>query len=100
MRELAEVGDDPFAPELLGDRCGRAAAAEEVGDKIAFVAACVDDPFEQALLVFAWDSPIAPSPASSRLDVSPEILNGHACAFVQVRFVRGTSRLGQNDRPR
>ena len=43
MRELAEVGGDPLAPQLLGDGGGRAGAAKEVGDEIAFVAASFDD---------------------------------------------------------
>jgi hypothetical protein len=37
--ELAEVGADPLATELFGDGAGGAAAAEEVGDEVAFVAA-------------------------------------------------------------
>ena len=37
--ELAEVGGDPFAPELFGDGGGGAGAAEEVGHQIAFIAA-------------------------------------------------------------
>ena len=47
MRELAEIGGDPFAPELFGHGGGRAAAAEKVGHEIAFVAAGFDDAFEQ-----------------------------------------------------
>ena len=45
--ELAEVGGDPFAPELFGHGGGRAAAAEEVRHQVAFVAAGFDDAFEQ-----------------------------------------------------
>ena len=45
--ELAEVGGDPFAPELFGHGRGRAAATEEVGHEIAFVAAGFDDAFEK-----------------------------------------------------
>ena len=44
--ELAEVGADPLAPELLRHRRRGAGAAEEVGDEIAFVAAGFDDAFE------------------------------------------------------
>ena len=54
--ELAEVGGDPFAAEFFGHGRGRAGAAEEVGDKIAFVAAGSDDAFEQALPAFASDN--------------------------------------------
>jgi hypothetical protein len=41
--ELAEVGGDPFAPELFGHGGGRAAPAEKVRHQIAFVAAGFDD---------------------------------------------------------
>ena len=37
--ELAEVGGNPFAPELFGHGGGRAAAAEEIRHQITFVAA-------------------------------------------------------------
>ena len=43
--ELAEIGGDPFAPQLLRHR--RAAAAEKVRHQIAFVAARFDDALEQ-----------------------------------------------------
>jgi hypothetical protein len=46
--ELAEVGGDPFAPELFGHGGGRAAAAEKVRHQIAFVAAGFEDTFKQA----------------------------------------------------
>ena len=48
-RELAEVGDDPFAADLFGYCGGHAAAAEEVGDKIAFVRAGSDNALDQGL---------------------------------------------------
>ena len=35
--ELAQVADDPLAPQLLRHRRRRAGAAEEVGDQVAFV---------------------------------------------------------------
>ena len=47
-RELAEVGADPLAPELLGDRRCSATASEEIGDEVAFVSAGFDDSFEQS----------------------------------------------------
>ena len=46
MAELAEIGGDPFAPELFGDGGGRAVPTEEVRDQIAVVAAGFDDTFE------------------------------------------------------
>jgi hypothetical protein len=41
--EFAEVSGDPLAPELFGHSGGCAAAAEEVGYQIAFVAAGFDN---------------------------------------------------------
>ena len=45
--EPPEVGHDPAPPQPLGHCAGRAAAAEEVGDEIAFVGAGFDDAFEK-----------------------------------------------------
>jgi len=45
--ELTEVGDDPLAVELFGDRGGGAGTAEEVGDDVVFVGAGFYDTFEK-----------------------------------------------------
>ena|SRR5436309_14508471 len=45
-REPAEIAHDPAPPEPFRYRASRPAAAEEVGDEIAFVAAGFDDAFE------------------------------------------------------
>ena len=37
--ELAEIGGDPFAPELFGHGGGRTAAAKEIGHEVAGIAA-------------------------------------------------------------
>ena len=52
--ELAEVAGDPLAAQLLGHRRGRAGAAEEVGDEVAFVGRGFDDPFEQSFGFLSW----------------------------------------------
>ena len=52
--ELAEVGGDPFAPELFGHGGGRAAAAEKVRHQIAFVAARKNDSLGQFFWLLCW----------------------------------------------
>ncbi len=52
--ELAQVGDDPLAAQLLRHRGGGAGAAEEVGDEIAFVGGGFDDAFEQGFGFLGW----------------------------------------------
>ena len=47
--ELAEVGDEPLASQLLGNGSGRPAAAEEVGHKVALIAAVQNDACQQDL---------------------------------------------------
>ncbi len=52
--ELAEIGDDPLAAELLGDGGRGARTDEEVGDEIAFVGRCFDDTFEKGFGLLSW----------------------------------------------
>ena len=52
--ELAEVGGDPLAAELLGDGGGRAGAARRNRRQVAFVAAGFDDAFEQGFGLLCW----------------------------------------------
>src|SRR5207247_7390441 len=54
--ELAEVGGDPFAPELFGHGGGRAAAAEKVRHQIAFVAAGSEDAVKKGFGLLRWVS--------------------------------------------
>ena len=63
MANLPRSVDDPFAAELLGDGSGSAAAAEEIGHEIAFVAAGEMIRSNKRLVVFVSGSPFAPTPA-------------------------------------
>ena len=45
--EPAEVRHDPATPQPLRHRARRAAAAEKIGNEVAFVAAGLDDAFEK-----------------------------------------------------
>src|ERR1039458_9636012 len=47
--ELAQVGCNPFASQLLSDGCRRARATKEVGDQVAFIGRSQKNPFEQSL---------------------------------------------------
>ena len=55
--ELAEIGDDPLAAQLLGHGGRRAAAAEEIGDEVTLVAAGTDNSLEQGLWLLGRISP-------------------------------------------
>ena len=45
--ELAQVTDDPLTPQFLRYRRRGAGAAEEIGDQVAFVGRCFDDPLKE-----------------------------------------------------
>ena len=87
--EFAQVGADPLAAQLLCDRRGRAGAAEEVGNQIAFVGGGFDDAFDEFLRFLSRIICTFRMIPSQELQIRPNIAEGFALRkdFVNVPFV-------------
>ena len=88
--EFAQVGADPLAAQLFRDRRGRAGAAEEVGDEVAFVGGGFDDAFDEFLRFLSRIICTFGMIPSQKLQIGPNIAEGFALRkdFVNVPFVR------------
>jgi hypothetical protein len=85
--ELAEIGGDPLATELLGDGGGGARADEEVGDEVAFVAAGIDDSFQQRLGLLCRIAETFVCHWIDMEDVRPKVVHWNAGERIQILLV-------------
>jgi len=88
--ELAEVRGDPLAAQFLRYRRRSAGAAEEIGDQIAFVAAGLDNAFEQSFGFLGGVADVLWVCAKDMVNL-PNIPHGCASGVFVQNFFRGLS---------